>query len=951
MKKNIFLSLLIAFSVFTTARSQNSLPAYKITADTAAYILLQPDYWEMMGDTTGSLTLDQAINSNLFQNDDQKINYKIPVYWQRYQIINSFPKETKISLPETSSRADLYTKINGGEWQHFITGTGVKWSQRDGLKRIPAFILSIPSGDTLTVYKRMYWNFIESQPDSLSVYVAPADKLIMYNYVKDESTQMISIQGAFILALFILSMIFSFYFFRVVQEKEFLYFSLYLFLASMEAIPSLNDLFFREYPQFLLYLYIFSNSLTGFVLVHAFRQFLKTSKLFPVWDKVLIVFSFLYTTVLLFSHFASTLFRTNLSQASHLFYNIFNLTSGVILLITLLLYVKKHDSEIRIMIIAFTPVLLLEVLAYTELITYGLYAPRLGVPAVSGYAIAFNKAAFFILILCVLWMIAFFNWVMFLRFSNLRKKVAQQASLDQMKSRFFTNISHEFRTPLTLIIGPIEDLLNDKNAQKFREPLQYIHRNSKRLLQLINQLLDLSKLDVGNYQLNTSRDDIIPFVKQIVHSFSSMAYRKNILLETEVDPRLKNDLRNETVWFYFDEDVLEKILTNLLANAFKFTPADGSIIVSICLSENAMLELKVEDTGTGISSEKIPFIFDRFYQADDSHKKQYEGTGIGLALVKELVELHKGTISVKSTINSGTTFSCYFPFNKKDPSKITAINKTLFENPVEVSIETGNEQHEENENGGQASVLIVEDQQDVRKYIRSKLADAYTVLEAKNGKEGFDMARQHIPDLVISDVMMPLMDGFELCEQLKTDDFTSHIPVILLTARAEDIDKLTGLETGADAYLIKPFNSKELLLRVHNLIELRNKLRKKFSGKLLVKPSEITVTSKDSEFMQRLLDTVEKHISDEKFSVEQLGHEFGMSPSQINRKLKAIINQSAVEFIRSIRMQRALELLKSDKATIAEIAYETGFREPAYFSRVFKNHFGYSPSEVKKEGA
>jgi signal transduction histidine kinase/DNA-binding response OmpR family regulator len=628
---------------------------------------------------------------------------------------------------------------------------------------------------------------------------------------------------------------------------------------------------------------------------------------------------------------------------------VIKLLYGITLLLTLSLYVRNKDQITKLVLIGLTPVLCLQVAAYSIAIINGLYYPKLGAPDVTAYNTGFTRAAFYILIICYFWMMVFFTWVLFLRFSNLRKKVAQQASLDQMKSRFFTNISHEFRTPLTLIIGPIEDLLNDKNAQKFREPLLYIHRSSKRLLQLINQLLDLSKLDVGNYQLNTTRDDIIPFVKQIVHSFSSMAHRKNILLETEVDPRLKNDFRDEVVSFYFDEDIIEKILTNLLANAFKFTPADGNIIVSICLSENAMLELKVEDTGTGIPSEKLPFIFDRFYQADDSHKKQYEGTGIGLALVKELVELHNGTISVESTINSGTTFSCYFPFNKKVLSKNTAINKTLFENPVEVITEAENEEHEENGNGGQARVLVVEDQQDVRKYIRSKLADAYIVLEAKNGKEGFDMARQHIPDLVISDVMMPEMDGFELCQQLKTDDFTSHIPVILLTARAEDIDKLTGLETGADAYLIKPFNSKELLLRVHNLIELRKKLRKKFSGKLLVKPSEITVTSKDSEFMQRLLDTVEKHISDEKFSVEQLGHEFGMSPSQINRKLKAIINQSAVEFIRSIRMQRALELLKSDQATIAEIAYEIGFREPAYFSRVFKNHFGYPPSDVKKE--
>lgn len=948
MKKRIFFAPLIALSVVTTSWSQDYLPAYKITADTAAYILLPAGNWQMMADTTGNLTLDQAINSNQFQNNDPKINYKIRVYWQRYQIINGLPKEAKISLPEASFRADLYAKINGDKWQHFITGAGVKWSQRDGLKRIPAFMLSIPADDTLTVYKRMHWNFIDAQPDSIKMSFSFTDKLIEYNYVKNESHNMNEIQDTFLLGMFILSMVINFYFFLVVHEKEFLYFTLFLLMASIEALCSLNNVFLREEPQLVLYLYIFANSLSSFMLIQFVRYFLKTFHRFPRWDKYLLAFGYAQIFVLLFTYFASAAFHINLAKPSHVSQNVVNLIYEISLLTTLLFYVRDKERITRLVLVALMPILLLGLIAYASAVAFGLYSTRLGSPDISGYESGFSRAAFFILILTFFWMMTFFTWVLFLRFSNLRKKVAQQASLDQMKSTFFTNISHEFRTPLTLIIGPIEDLLNDKKAQKFREPLLYIHRNSKRLLQLINQLLDLSKLDVGNYQLNTSRDDIIPFVKQIVHSFSSMAHKKNILLETEVDPRLKNDLRNETVWFYFDEDVLEKILTNLLANAFKFTPADGNIIVSICLSENGMLELKVEDTGTGIPSEKLPFIFDRFYQADDSHKKQYEGTGIGLALVKELVELHKGKITVKSTINSGTTFSCYFPFNKKNLSKNTAINKALFENPVEVITETENVGHEENVNGSQASVLIVEDQQDVRKYIRSKLADIYTVLEAKNGREGFEMARQHIPDLVISDVMMPEMDGFELCQQLKTDDFTSHIPVILLTARAEDSDKLSGLKTGADAYLIKPFNSKELLLRVHNLIELRNKLRKKFSGKLIVKPSEITVTSQDSQFMQRLLDTVEKHISDEKFSVEELGHEFGMSSSQINRKLKAIINQSAGTFIRTIRMERAMELLKNDQATIAEIAYETGFTEPAYFSRVFKNHFGISPSEVKK---
>ncbi len=532
-----------------------------------------------------------------------------------------------------------------------------------------------------------------------------------------------------------------------------------------------------------------------------------------------------------------------------------------------------------------------------------------------------------------------------LEFESLHAK--KLTELDHIKSRFFANISHEFRTPLTLIISPVQDLLHENIAQKIKEPLYYVQRNAKRLLQLINQLLDLSRLDVGNYEVDTTREDIIPFVKQMVHSFTSMAHQKNIMLETEVDPRLRNELRDEALTFYFDEDIMEKILFNLLSNAFKFTPEGGNIKVSISLAGNNLLELTVEDNGSGISPEKLPYIFDRFYQADNSYKLQHEGTGIGLALVKELVELHQGTITVKSTMNSRTVFICDFPFNNKIISNKSA-HKTYATQEVVSTLNTESTGTVCTIDNSRPVVLVVEDQQDVRKYICDKLSETYRVLESKNGMEGLGLAKLHIPDLVVSDVMMPEMDGFALCESLKTNDFTSHIPVILLTARAEDIDKLSGLETGADAYLIKPFNSKELLLRIHNLIEVRNKLRKKFSGKLLVKPSEITVTSQDSQFMQRLLETVEKHLDDDKFSVEALGHEFGMSTSQINRKLKAIINQSPNAFIRSVRMERAMELLKGDNATIAEVAYKTGFSEPAYFSRVFKSYFGYSPSEAEK---
>jgi signal transduction histidine kinase/DNA-binding response OmpR family regulator len=951
MRKKISFTLFLCLSIIISVKGQSQMsPAFQITSDTAAFLILPDTNWQVMADPGKKIQLEQAIASAAFQSNDQKINYKTHVYWQRFRLANNMAKEIKIALPESSFHADLFTKINNGEWEHYTTGTGVPWSRRDGLKRIPAFLIAIPPGGMITIYKRMYWNFIDSQPDSIKVSFSYADKLIEHNYVKDESHEMDTIQDTFLLGMFILSMVINFYFFLVVREKEFLYFTLFLLMSSILALCSLNDVFLRNSPGLILYLYIFGNSLSGFMLIQFVRHFLKTFQRFPRWDKYLLIFSFLQIFVILFSSFASAAFQTNLAKPSHDLENAIKLLYNISLLATLLFYIRDKERNIRLMLIALIPIVLLGATVYASFVVLGLYSPRLGAPDISGYTSEFNSAAFLILILTFFWMMAFFTWVLFVRFSNLRKEVEHQLTLDHLKSRFFTNISHEFRTPLTLIIGPVEDLLEDKNAQRFREPLQYIHRNSKRLLQLINQLLDLSKLNVGNYQVSTNRNDIIPFVKQIVHSFSSMAHRKNIMLETEVDPHLKNDLRNEVRWFYFDDDVFEKILTNLLSNSFKFTPDGGSIIVSMCLSDKNMFELKVEDTGTGIPAEKIPFIFDRFYQADDSYKREYEGTGIGLALVKELVELHKGTITVESKINKGTTFSCYFPFNKKILSTKSPAKISANQNIPQIIEETENDVNEENASDNILSrILIVEDQQDVRKYISNKLSDRYTVMDAKNGKEGFESAKQHIPDLVISDVMMPLMDGLELCHLLKTDDLTSHIPVILLTARAEDMDKLAGLETGADAYLIKPFNSKELLLRVHNLIELRNKLRKKFSGRLLVKPREITVTSRDSQFMQRLLDTVEKHISDEKFSIEQLGHEFGMSPSQINRKLKAIINQSAGAFIRTIRMERAMELLKNNQATIAEVAYETGFSEPAYFSRVFKNHFGYSPSDVKKE--
>lgn len=933
---------------------QNSFlsPPYAITTDTAPLVILPRAAWQILPDANGRLTLNDVLRSRDFNQSKGVLNYRHRVYWIRYRLVNKMSHDIRIGLPEEAARADIYLKTDSSSWQHFKTGTLVRWSNRDGLKRIPAFTLTIPAGETVTVYKRLYWNFVAAQPDSMSVLFAPTEKLILQNYVKNDTILMTSIQDAFILGLFILSMIISFYFYLVVREKEFLYFSLYLLIVSLQAIPSLNDAFLREYPKFLLYLYIIPNSFEAFMLIHFLRRFLKIVKRFPVWDKFLIIFSFLQVFVLLASHFASSILHTNLGAVSHFSFNLSNMLSGIIVLVTLFLYLRDHHKATRLIIVALTPILCLKVLVYLLFIIYNLYSPGFGEPTLHGYELSFNKAAFFILILCFLWMVSFFDWVLFLRFSNIRKDFIHQTMLDRMKSRFFANISHEFRTPLTLIIGPLEDRMQGEDPEKLMRLVPAMHRNSKRLLQLINQLLDLSKLDSGNHHLNTTRKDIIPFTGQIVHSFSSMAERKDICLDYKVDHDLNKALDTDNISFYFDEDVMEKIITNLLSNALKFTETGGEITVSLTLVKDKQdhLELRVADNGKGIPAEKLPYIFERFYQADHSTKRLYEGNGIGLSLVKELVLLHEGNISVSSLFNKGTVFTCLFPFNKKIQSgEVNAPNikphqtvEPVMESEDEISLQDNDILE------SKSIILIVEDNEDVRKYIHEKLAGTYSILEASNGVEGLQIALDQIPDLIISDVMMPEKDGFELCKRIKTDNRTCHIPVILLTARAEDEDKMTGLETGADAYLVKPFNARELRIRVDHLITLRKKLRTKFSGKLIVRPGEITITSRDNELMEKLCEVTEKHISDAHFSVDQLSAEMNMSNSQLSRKLKALINQPPHSFIRSIRMQRSLELLKNDAGTISEISFRVGFEDPGYFSKVFKRYFGCLPTEREK---
>jgi len=538
---------------------------------------------------------------------------------------------------------------------------------------------------------------------------------------------------------------------------------------------------------------------------------------------------------------------------------------------------------------------------------------------------------------------------------ELQKQSEQLREMDEVKSRFFANISHEFRTPLTLILGLINKLKAQPNKLPEVKDTDTIERNASRLLQLINQLLDLSKLESGGMKLQVTKSDIALFTKNITAQFESMSDQKNVkLLFNGIEVNQSSSL--DQIELYFDHEKLQKILTNLLSNAMKFTPRYGGVSVEIEKTkskdeQSELVSIKVINSGEDIPSDKLPLIFDRFFQVDAASNRKHEGTGIGLTLVKELVELHHGEVSVESKMKK-TTFTVRLPINTEYLSDDEMLNASPVEISMEPMVESFKIEEEQSINPGkdrpsQLEILVAEDNTDLRIFIKGILQQDYKVIEAVDGIDGFEKAESSIPDLIVSDVMMPKMNGYELCSQLKSNEKTNHIPVIMLTAKASQNNKLEGLETGADDYLTKPFDEKELKVRIKNLITIREKLQKKYQQESYIKPTTTKVTSVQQQFLEKIKTIVEEHIDNDQFNVEDLGDKMSMSRSQIHRKLKALTNQSATQFIRNYRLHRAAELLKLESGNITEIAYQVGFSSQTYFSKCFQELFNISPSEYK----
>ena len=554
---------------------------------------------------------------------------------------------------------------------------------------------------------------------------------------------------------------------------------------------------------------------------------------------------------------------------------------------------------------------------------------------VDTYLVQYNHQKMYIVLFSIILLLLIGIMVYIYRTILMKRRIEEEAN--KAKLQFFTNISHELRTPLTLIADPVNYIIHDDNLNsQQRSMLQIVQRNVLVLTQLVSEILDFRKVQNGKMELRLSDFNLAESMKQWIKLFSASAQKKHIAISMDAP---------DTIMLRADQDKIERICYNLLSNALKYTSEGGEISL-MAKEEGGRVMISVADNGCGISSDELPYIFDRFYQAKNAGR----GTGIGLAIVKAFTELHHGEVSATSIEGKGSTFTIHIPVRQK--GEVTNQSTEKIEQLVEPSSaeEVPNQARHIDEliqpyQTDKPEVLIIDDNIDIRTYLRSVLSEKYNVSEAADGKVGLELARKIVPDIVLSDIMMPVMDGLAFCKQLKTDKAISHIPVILLTARSLDEQRAEGYEHGADAYLSKPFSLRLLLSRIDNLIESRKKLNQTWSKG--VEDDEIGNISNeiDKSFLKQLRKIIQENLANSDLSVEQIGDEIGLSRVQLYRKVKALTGYSPVEIVRKARLTRARHLLQTTERTVSEVAYAVGFSTPSYFSKCYKDEFGENPKK------
>lgn len=919
----------------------------KLEAKSTSFIIHQDTYLDSLIDLSSSLYVNSQSESSelldstskwpLYFEKDEKISLsgKVINTTSEHLYLAIYFSVDKVNLSFRSSQGHSYDTIISGAKSYLseVIRTKSKYLSSH-LARESALFL-IQAYDTLEIEIKCgpYWqnkNIDRFQISSEAYYFS------QFSSVRDNQlTQFWNLQG-----MFLFMVAFSFFMYLINRDRAYLYFSLYA-LAFTEylilTVPTDSFFCFGNHPKFQGIIFnIAAYAMPGmyglFTLtyVHSDNYEPKLRRVI-VWALWGTLFCCIASTLYLLATKPSATWYTVMFWV----YKMVSSSFGVMGIYALYVYLTSDSKLVRYF-------------GFASLFIVGTGLLVLGGNYLFGSFGNTSNAADIRLVLTFQFgaMLQLLGFALCLSY---RGRLIEQAknrieNISEAKSRFFANVSHEFRTPLTLILGPTNELLEKQHSPEDQKQLTLIQRNGHRLLRFINQILDLAKLEEGQIGLKKVPGDMIAFVKRVTGSFESIATDKQIDLQFHSQ---ENFLACS-----FDPDKLEKVLNNLIFNACKFTPIGGNIAVDVSIKQTESILIRVIDDGPGISLAHQPYIFDRFFQAPSKDfTTNQPSTGIGLAITKELVELHGGTIHLESQIGQGSTFHVTIPYVPVPKEAIEKLVPNLSNSYpiIPPTQETAiSPQTKTASTVGLPLLLIVEDNADVTKYLRSILTDQYQLSEATDGISGLKTALTIIPDLIISDVMMPLKDGFQLTADLKSDEKTSHIPVIILTGKYSKSSKIKGLEVEADAYLTKPFESNELLATIKSLLNNRRRLQDKYRKLIQVEPLfEEVSASIDDIFIQKCLRAVEENYQNENFSIVDFADALEMTRGQLHKKLKALTGLSPSLFLRSIRLKHAARLLIDDSSTISEIAFRVGFSSTTYFNKVFKKEYGKTPSEFR----
>lgn len=847
------------------------------------------------------------------------------VYWARMRLVNNLPDECKLEnwllFTGKSEHTTVYVTDKAGNIRSTsYAGFQVSSREKDfrfGNQYEDRVRLSLLPQDSVTIYLRV--KSIYNRKPWIEANLTRED--FYHNWAAITIIQKNWLFIGFLLTFAFLSLIL----YVVAQDKVFLYHALFqfgVFIYLLEFFSVMLDLsILRDSPVLIQAVIYFALCLMDVSYLQFIRTFLKIWEKYPFWDRfvqglIVVRVMILALTLIIFYGYRDMQLGDDISA----FYMV-----GEYLGMVILLFFIRESGPQRLFLIG-----------GTALLSVGIVSNALSVVAGTGIQFSYIQFGGFGEVLL-------FTLGLGYRMKTLIREERKNMVLketDEFKTRFFTNITHEFRTPLTVIQGFADQLSAELKDPRQQRQLTLIKQNGERLVRLLNRILSLSKLQSGKMELNLRHNDIVKFMRYLVYSFQSFAWGKGVYLSLLTDlEKLEAD---------FDAEKIQDAVTNLISNAIKFTPEGGKITVLLKVMASGphkgQILIQVKDTGIGMTEREIDHLFERFNHSGSTRKKG-QGTGLGLSITRELIRLMGGAIEVSSKPGEGSAFSIYLPLTHQAPAA------PIEDLPVsDLSIEEETE-HKPNEpktfDDEKPLALIVEDSYDVAAYLSQLLEIEFNVVLAYDGAEGIDKAIMLVPDIIVSDVIMPNKDGLELCQTLKNDERTSHIPIILATARATVEDRLAGLQRGADAYLAKPFNQNELFLYLQNFVQLRKKLQARYSN---FQPNgsanESELFEMEDAFVSKMRLIVTKRLGEEGFGATQLAKEVGMSRSQLHRKLTALAGYSASAFINGIRLQRAKELLIQTSLTVSEIAYQIGL-DPNYFTRLFREEVGATPSEFR----